>query len=103
MKESLANLTARTKDVILEQLKSGQPMSDKNLMPLVLSIINLIEKRNGDLEHRTETVHIIAYIKAYKELEANGQLKITRSVGVPAPMTDYETLYQLQRPQSPSF
>ena len=38
----------------------------------------------------------LAFIRAYKALEAEGAIKVTRPSDVPFPVTDFETRFQLE-------
>lgn len=86
----LSKLVSKAKDCMLEHLKTGSALNPE-LEQHVLSIINVKKKTK---QHVTEPVHILAYILAYKELEAEGKIKIERG-NVPFPTTDFGTVFAL--------
>jgi hypothetical protein len=81
----------------IERLLSSGPMQDKDLRPKVLNWINIKILRDETVKHETLPVHCLAYIVAYKQLEQEGRIKISRPPGVPFPMTDYKTTFALVR------
>jgi hypothetical protein len=91
---SFATLVESGKEEILRLLASG-PLQDKDLQPRVLNWINIKILRDETVKHETLSVHCLAYIIAYKQLEQEGQIKISRPPGVPFPMTDYKTTFGL--------
>lgn len=92
--KTLNDLVSTAKYQILRLLRSG-PLNDRVLMPKVISSINWHETREFDVVHETKPVHISAYILAYKQLEGERKIRITRPADVPFPMTDYKTTFAL--------
>lgn len=59
----------------------------------VFNRLNMTEKKDGTVLHQTKPIHNLAVILAYKQLEAEGKIKIERPSDVPFPMTDNNTLF----------
>jgi len=93
--KTLNSLVMTAKDEILILLSSG-PINDRVLMPKVVSSINWRETRELEIVHETKPVHISAYILAYKQLEEEHKIQITRPADVPFPMTDFMTTFALK-------
>jgi len=80
---------------IIEYLGKYRSTSRRELEPIVLSCINVRTKRNGTIIHKTLPIHGLAFIMAYKELENENKIKLTRPKDVPFPATDFETVFAI--------
>lgn len=92
----LVRLTLDAERSILRLLWSDKSVSMLELEHYVLHSINMTEKLDGTVKHVTKLVHKIAFIKAYKRLEAEGKIEIKRE-RTPFPMTDFETVFTLKQ------
>lgn len=90
---TLNRLVTSAENEILRVL-SPKPIHGKALEAEVLYWINGRETRQYDVVHETKPIHILAFILAYKQLEATGKIKVTRPKDVPFPMTDYTTIFE---------
>lgn len=88
--DDLKRHTEQARDLTVHYLKTYGACKRPELEKYVLSILN-IKERKGVIIHETKPIHRIAFIMAYKELEAEGAVKIDRPLKVPFPMTDFET------------
>jgi len=95
MSSRLKKLVSSAKYFIIRCLRADGVTQRSQLEPYVISGINRIEKRDGTVKHVTKPIHYLAFILAYKELENEHQIKITRK-GIPFPMTDNETIFALR-------
>jgi hypothetical protein len=91
----LASFVLSAENAILRTLADASLLG-RELQSRVLSIINIKENRDGEIEHQTKPIHMLAFIIAYKQLEQTNQITILRSSGVPFPMTDFETTFAIQ-------
>jgi len=91
----LRHLTNRAKNEILRFLQTHVSCKQPELEEHVLNFINERQNREGIPVHETKPIHGLAFILAYKELEADNQIKISRPYDVPFPMTDAETVFSL--------
>lgn len=98
MTKELDKLAKSAKRAIIQCLGVHGTRSGKDLMSSVLSIIDVKEKKDGEIEHIPKPIHMLAFIIAYKELEREGQIIISRSANTPFPMTDYKTTFTLHNP-----
>lgn len=89
MTKKLDKLRALAENAIICRLEKGV-CAGRDLEKVVLLAIKP-EKSNP------EAIHALAYILAYKELEAAGKIRISRSSGLPFPMTDFETKFEVLR------
>jgi len=95
MEEDLDGLVSSAKFAIIHYLLGCKTCIRQELEPYVLSVINMKLKKDETIQHETKPIHALAFIMAYKELEAEDRIKINRSVDVHFPMTDYKTLFSL--------
>jgi hypothetical protein len=91
----MTRLVESAKAEILRLLSHG-PKRDKQLFPAVLDWLSLKTTRDGNVVHEILPQHRSAYITAYKQLEEEGSIVITRSRSVPFPMTDNATMFALK-------
>lgn len=80
---------------MLKYLRDNGLSKRLELERYVINILNIKERRDGTILHRTKPIHGLAFILAYKELESMDQIEIQRPTGVPFPMTDFETLFSV--------
>ena len=98
MTKELDKLARSAKRAIIQCLGTHGTRSGKDLVSSVLSIIDVKEKKDGEIEHVPKPIHMLAFIIAYKELEREGQIIISRPANIPFPMTDYRTTFTLHNP-----
>lgn len=84
------------RSLTLSYLREHGACSQRELEGYVASILNIVETKKEGIRHRTKPIHGLAFIIAYKELESERQIKIRRPLGVPFPMTDFETSFALR-------
>lgn len=89
-------MVRRSKRNILEFLRQNKSCTCLELEKYVINKLNRKIMRDGRIVHRTKPIHSLSFILAYKELESEEQIRIIRSVGVPFPMTDFETLFSIK-------
>ena len=94
-RKKLRRLTSSAKYWLLKYLRENSIVQRLTLEPYVLSRINITQKRDETMVHRTKPIHSVAFILAYKELEAQGEIEIKRG-SIPFPMTDFETTFTLK-------
>jgi hypothetical protein len=75
------------KTAIVQRLRKGV-CSGKELEKHVLSTTKP-KRRN------ISAIHKLAFVAAYKELELDKKIKVTRGFGVAFPMTDFETRFEV--------
>jgi hypothetical protein len=88
----------RAKDTILDFLNNHGASRGGELGRHVLDKLAWKERMDGEIVYRPVAKDGLAFIMAYKELETDGEIKIVRPKGVPFPMTDYETTFELNIP-----
>ena len=98
MTKELDTLARSAKRAIIQCLGTHGTRSGKDLVSSVLSIIDVKENKDGEIEHVPKSIHMLAFIIAYKELEREGQIVICRFANIPFPMTDYRTIFTLYKP-----
>ena len=88
-----ARIILRAKLEILDYLKQKTSCKRLELEKHVLHQLSFREKKDGTIIERPIPIDDLAFILAYKELEAEGQIKIERPKDVLPPMTDFNTLF----------
>jgi len=58
-------------------------------------MIDIKFRKDGSFYHNHKPIHMLATILAYKELEREDQIKITRMPDVPFPATDFRSNFIL--------
>jgi hypothetical protein len=86
-------IICRAKLEILDYLKQNTSCKRLELEKHVLHQLSFREKKDGTIIEKPMPIDGLAFILAYKELEAEGQIKIERPKDVPSPMTDFNTLF----------
>jgi hypothetical protein len=95
---SLPLLILRAKQTILDYLYNQGSCKGRELGRHVIDNLAWKERMYGEIVYRPVAKDGLAFIMAYKELETDGEIKIVRPKGVPFPMTDYETTFELNIP-----
>jgi len=88
-------LTDLAKWLIIVKLKQKSPQMLRQLQDPVIEKLGEKTNREGETVHRYEPVHTLAFIRAYKELEAQKLIKISRPADIPFPATDNRTEFAL--------
>jgi hypothetical protein len=89
----LSRIISCAKLEILDYLKQNTSCKRLELEKHVLHQLSFREKKDGTIIEKPMPIDGLAFILAYKELEAEGQIKIERPKDVPSPMTDFNTLF----------
>ena len=82
---------------IVNYLKDHPDCASKELASHVVDCISIKANKKGEIERNPQSIHTLAYLIAFKELEAEGVIKIDRGA-VPFPMTDNESIFSLVTP-----
>lgn len=84
-------------------MRVKKPSFEEFIKSLKPNMLNFIEKHSDCTRRQLEGIvdfrrplAKLAFIIAYKQLEAEGAIKVTRPHGIPFPMTDFETQFQLE-------
>lgn len=101
MTEYLYRLKRSARYAIIDYLKKYGACTRKVLESYVLAKMSAITRRDGSIKHAILPVHELAFILAYKELENESQIQITRPRDVPSPATDFETTFATKNLEDP--
>ena len=94
----LATYVSSAEYSIVNYLKEHPDCTSKELTSHVVDCISIKANKEGKIERAPQSIHTLAYLIAFKELEAEGVIKIDRGV-VPFPMTDNESIFSLVKPK----
>jgi len=93
----LATYVSSAEYSIVTYLKEHPNCTDKELMPHVIYHMSIKASKKGEITHRSQPIHTLAYLIAVKELEAEGLIQIERGT-VPFPMIDFKSIFSLVKP-----
>lgn len=94
----LATYVSSAEYSIVNYLKEHPDCKSKELMPHVIDCMSLKANKDGKIERKPQSIHTLAYLIAFKKLEAEKVIKIDRGA-VPFPMTDHESKFSLVKPK----
>jgi hypothetical protein len=94
----LATYVSSAEYSIVTYLKEHSNCPSEELMPHVIDCMSIKANKKGIIERNPQPIHTLAYLIAFKELEAEGVIKIDRG-SVPFPMTDHKSRFSLAKPK----
>ena len=95
----LATYVSSAEYSIVNYLKEHSGCTSKELTSHVIDHISIKANKEGEIERKPQSIHTLAYLIAFKELEAEGVIKIDRG-SVPFPMTDFKSRFSLVKPKT---
>lgn len=97
MTKKLEMLVASAEWVIVYYLKEHNDCVEPELLSHVRDHLSIKANKKGEIIRKPESIHTLAFLIAFKELEAEGILKIDRG-NVLFPMIDGKTRFSLAKP-----
>ena len=94
----LATYVSSAEYSIINYLKEHPDCTNKELMPHVIDCMSIKANKEGKIERKPQPIHTLAFLIAFKELEAEGLIQIERGT-VPFPMTDFKSKFSLVKPK----
>jgi hypothetical protein len=94
----LATYVSSAEYSIVNYLKEHPDCTSKELMPHVIDCMSIKANKKGEIERNPQPIHTLAFLIAFKELDAEGVIKIDRG-SVPFPMTDFKSIFSLVKPK----
>ncbi|MBU0791833.1 MAG: hypothetical protein KKC55_15395 [Gammaproteobacteria bacterium] len=95
MTELLEKWIRQAKRNILRYLQNHERCARRELEGYVFNQLNLRETKHG-IRHETKPIHVLAFVRAHKELEIEGKINIERP-GLPFPVTDFESIFAIKK------